>query len=354
MLFVGGGAGAGKSTVVDHFLSSSFWSSGVIHDAVKVDVDELKQTDVIYRQLARLSPDDRIGNADLVHQHCTSAALSLLVSALNEGRDVIFDGTMSREHFVLQTMDMVRDIHKRWYRMGPAGFKGSNETMKYWEPLTHDDERAHGVQPKDGKRPYRIEFVGVVCDAHLAAVRGLRRAIATNRGVLLEFLLRSHKMFVKSLEKYISMVDAAKIFSTSAWNGPAELIAIKDGPGKKLLIDIDTIYPGVRLLEDLNTKAGSVMELFKCYTDNRFVNQYWHKEILNPERKIRQERLKTAILDHAPTSALLERSSSESSSDAEFATKELNRSSSDDDLPTKGWPSSDHEVLASQQELRSV
>ena len=58
--------------------------------------------------------------------------------------------------------------------MGPAGFKGSNETMKYWEPLTDDDERAHGVQPKDGKRPYRIEFVGVVCDAHLAAVRGLR------------------------------------------------------------------------------------------------------------------------------------------------------------------------------------
>lgn len=45
----------------------------------------------------------------------------------------------------------------------------------------------------------------------------------TKRGVPVKGQLRSHKMFAKSLEKYISVVDAAKIYSTSAWNGPAEV-----------------------------------------------------------------------------------------------------------------------------------
>lgn len=45
----------------------------------------------------------------------------------------------------------------------------------------------------------------------------------TKRGVPVKGQLRSHKMFAKSIEKYISVVDAAKIYSTSAWNGPAEV-----------------------------------------------------------------------------------------------------------------------------------
>lgn len=48
-----------------------------------------------------------------VHQFSTETANSLLVSALNEGRDVIFDGTMSWEPFVIETIEMVRDIHNR-------------------------------------------------------------------------------------------------------------------------------------------------------------------------------------------------------------------------------------------------
>lgn len=45
----------------------------------------------------------------------------------------------------------------------------------------------------------------------------------TKRGVLVQGQLRSHKLFAKSIEKYIEVVDAAKIYSTSAWNGPAEV-----------------------------------------------------------------------------------------------------------------------------------
>ncbi|KAG0585552.1 hypothetical protein KC19_2G020400 [Ceratodon purpureus] len=342
ILFIGGGMGAGKSTVVKHILSSSFWS-GVIHDAVVVEADAFKETDVIYRHLASMSSDDIAGNAELVHQYSTEAANSLLVSALNEGRDVVFDGTMSWEPFVLQTIDMVRDIHNRRYRMGPGEIKNDDGTTteRYWEPVDDDDEYFLETKANNGcvdKRHYRIEFVGVTCDAHLAVVRGLRRAIVTRRGVPVKGQLRSHKLFAKSLKKYIEMVDAAKIYSTSAWNGPAEvkkLIALKDGPGTKLLIDVDA-FPGVRCLADLNTDAGSVLELYKCCTDSRFVNQYWQSVILDPERKNRQKRLRSAILNHATTSVLLERSSSDTSSDTsfdgEFATKE--RSSSDDDLVT--------------------
>lgn len=183
--------------------------------------------------------------------------------------------------------------------------------------------------------------------------------------------LRSHKMFATSCEKYMSMVDAAKIFSTSAWNGPAEvmiiykrsafflrhtfnlirslkvypvfhqssdyrcsifgacikcssfmvlllclvqLIAVKDGPGKKLLIDVDT-YPGARCLEDLNTDSSSVTELYSKPTDSKLVNLFWQNVILDPKRKSRQERLRIAILANASTSVLLEKTPSQLSED---------------------------------------
>ena len=122
-----------------------------------------------------------------------------------------------------------------------------------------------------------------------------------------------------------------------------QLIALKDGPGKKLLIDVDT-YPGVRRLADLNTDAESVMDLHKCSTDSRFVNQYWQNVILDPQRKVRQERLRSAILDYAPASVLLERSSSDSSSDTDFLTKE--RSGSDEDIPSKGRSGSDEDLAS--------
>ena len=60
--------------------------------------------------------------------------------------------------------------------MGPGYRRNADgtETEKYWEPLEDDAEYDVQGKPKDGTRPYRIEFVGVVCDAHLAVVRGMR------------------------------------------------------------------------------------------------------------------------------------------------------------------------------------
>lgn len=60
--------------------------------------------------------------------------------------------------------------------MGPGYKKNEDgtEIEKYWEPLDSNDESDVAAKPKDGQKPYRIEFVGVVVEAHLAVVRGMR------------------------------------------------------------------------------------------------------------------------------------------------------------------------------------
>jgi uridine kinase len=66
LLFIGGGMGAGKSTVVqEHILKSAFWS-GVAHNAVIVEADAFKETDVIYRTLNAMGQDDVASTAELV------------------------------------------------------------------------------------------------------------------------------------------------------------------------------------------------------------------------------------------------------------------------------------------------
>lgn len=97
----------------------------------------------------------------------------MLVTALNEGRDVIMDGTLSWLPFVVQTITMARNVHRKRYRMGPGYHvaKDGTVTESYWEQM--DDEEDEQTNMKK-RRPYRIELVGVVCDAYLAVIRGIR------------------------------------------------------------------------------------------------------------------------------------------------------------------------------------
>lgn len=115
-----------------------------------------------------------------VHQSSMDAASSLLVTALNEGRDVIMDGTMSWEPFVQQTITMARAVHRHRYRMG-VGYKVTEDgsiTEEYWEPV--EDSSTDEEGETRNRKPYRIELVGVVCDAYLAVVRGIRYASELN------------------------------------------------------------------------------------------------------------------------------------------------------------------------------
>jgi hypothetical protein len=66
--------------------------------------------------------------------------------------------------------------------MGPGYHEGKDGTVveRYWEPVPDDADTClvpYGdVSAKQigERRPYRIEFVGVTCDVHLAVVRGMR------------------------------------------------------------------------------------------------------------------------------------------------------------------------------------
>uniref|UniRef100_M1BCH0 H1flk n=1 Tax=Solanum tuberosum TaxID=4113 RepID=M1BCH0_SOLTU len=173
LLLMGGGMGAGKSTVLKDILKQPFWSEAAAN-AVVVEADAFKETDVIYRALSsRGHHNDMLQTAELVHQNSTDAASSLLVTALNEGRDVIMDGTLSWEPFVEQTIAMARNVHKHRYRMG-EGYKVAEDgtvTENYWEQIEQEkgEESANKIS-----KPYRIELVGVVCDPYLAVVRGIR------------------------------------------------------------------------------------------------------------------------------------------------------------------------------------
>ncbi|CAD6229643.1 unnamed protein product [Miscanthus lutarioriparius] len=221
-----------------------FWT-GAAANAVVVEADAFKESDVIYQAISsRGHHTDMLQTAELVHQSSTDAAASLLVTALNEGRDVIMDDTLSWEPFVRQTIAMARSVHRQRYRM-EVGYKVAADgttTEKYWEPV---EEEADGEQQGQGRpasrtrKPSRIELVGIICGAYLAVVRGMRRAIISGRAVRVHSQLKSHKRFAGKFRKYCDLVDNARLYSTNTIAG-AKLIGWKD-KDSRLLVDVEEI-----------------------------------------------------------------------------------------------------------------
>ncbi|EMS61859.1 hypothetical protein TRIUR3_24881 [Triticum urartu] len=293
LLLMGGGMGAGKSTVIKEIVKEMFWS-GAAANAVVVEADAFKESDVIYQAInSRGHHNDMLQTAELVHQSSTDAAASVLVTALNEGRDVIMDGTLSWEPFVLQTVAMAREVHQQRYRMG-AGYKVAADgttTEQYWEAV--EDEE--GIGPNCRMKPYRIELVGVICDAYLAVIRGIRRAIICGRAVRVTSQLRSHKRFASAFRRYCELVDNARLYSTNAVGGP-KLIAWKDG-GSRLLVDVEDIQLLDRVSR-INEEANCVHELYQNgHPTGGAGSSVWEDLVTSPERASIQRELKAAILE---------------------------------------------------------
>ncbi|KAK6940720.1 Zeta toxin domain, partial [Dillenia turbinata] len=298
LLLMGGGMGAGKSTVLKDILKEPFWS-GAAGNAVIVEADAFKESDVIYKALSsRGHHHDMLRTAELVHQSSTDAASSLLVTALNEGRDVIMDGTLSWEPFVVQTITMARNVHRRRYRMGVGYRVGEDGTVieNYWEQVDEEQEQ-DGTKKR---RPYRIELVGVVCDAYLAVIRGIRndenacrRAIVTRRAVRVRSQLRSHKRFAEAFTTYCHLVDNARLYCTNALDGPAKLIGWKDRD-KTLLVDPDEIYC-LKMVAQLNEEANSIYELYKRPSPALRAGSVWNDIVMSPSRMNIQQELKYSI-----------------------------------------------------------
>ncbi|KAB5545075.1 hypothetical protein DKX38_013187 [Salix brachista] len=301
LLLMGGGMGAGKSTVTKDILKEPFWS-GAKAKAVVVEADAFKESDVIYRALSSMGHhDDMLPTSELVHQSSTDAASSLLVTALNEGRDVIMDGTLSWEPFVEQTIAMARSVHKCRYRMGLGYRKAEDGTVteNYWEKVEEEEEE-DGQRSDNEKgasadrKPYRIELVGVVCDPYLAVVRGIRRAITTRRAVRVNSQLTSHKRFASAFERYCKLVDNARLYCTNPVGAPPGLIAWKDGD-HNLLIDPE----GYRCLTNVCNLKAEAESIYELYTDLSPIfdpGSVWKDIVMDPFRPTVQSELKTSIL----------------------------------------------------------
>ncbi|KAK4560276.1 hypothetical protein RGQ29_009165 [Quercus rubra] len=293
LLLMGGGMGAGKSTVLKEIMKEPFWA-GAAGNAVKIEADAFKESDVIFRALSsrRHGHVDMLQTAELVHQSSTDAASSLLVTALNEGRDVIMDGTLSWQPFVVQTITMARNVHRRRYRMG-AGYRANENgtvTENYWEQI--EDEEPEQVGGKK-RKPYRIELVGIVCDAYLAVIRGIRRAIMCRRAVRVNSQLKSHKRFANAFLTYCQLVDNARLYCTNALEGPPKLIGWKDRD-KTLLVDPDEI-DCLKRVERLNENAKSIYELYKHPNPACEAGSVWKDIVLSPSRLNIQQELKYCI-----------------------------------------------------------
>ncbi|XP_072950872.1 calmodulin calcium-dependent NAD kinase-like [Typha angustifolia] len=292
LLLMGGGMGAGKSTVLQEILKEAFWS-GATSNAVVIEADAFKETDVIYRAISsRGHHNDMLQTAELVHQSSMDAASSLLVTALNEGRDVIMDGTLSWEPFVQQTIAMARAVHRRRYRMG-VGYKvAADETVTedYWEAVEDDEEN----NEPGTRKPYRIELVGVVCDAYLAVVRGIRRAILMRRAVRVKSQLQSHKRFASAFPRYCQLVDNARLYSTNS-TGSAKLIGWKDG-NNSLLVEPHEIGC-LEKVSSLNEEASSIFELYPNGDTTCGLRSIWDDLVMSSSRALIQRELKHAIQD---------------------------------------------------------
>ncbi|KHN10714.1 hypothetical protein glysoja_019145 [Glycine soja] len=291
LLLMGGGMGAGKSTVLKDILKEPFWA-GAAANAVIIEADAFKESDVIYKALSSRGHHDMIQTAELVHQSSTDAASSLLVTALNEGRDVIMDGTLSWVPFVVQTITMARDVHRRRYRMGEGYREKEDGTVieNYWERIKDEEPEQVGGKKR---KPYRIELVGVVCDAYLAVVRGIRRAIMCRRAVRIKSQLKSHRRFAEAFMTYCQLVDNARLYFTNALEGPAKLIGWKDRD-KTLLVDPDE-FDCMKRLAMLNEDANSIYELYKHPNPACEAGSVWKDIVLSPSRLNIQQELKYSI-----------------------------------------------------------
>ncbi|GLJ31600.1 hypothetical protein SUGI_0634280 [Cryptomeria japonica] len=312
LLLIGGGMGVGKSTAVKDIMKSCFWANAA-KNAVVVEADAFKETDVVYQALNSSGRHDYLETSELVHQTSLDAAESLLVTALNEGRDVIFDGTMSWEPFVIQTISMARDVHRRQYRRGPGYQIAEDGSVQenYWEPVedadppnvlkAHESILSNGTSDTEAirkpltnvRKPYRIELVGVICDAHLAVVRGVRRAIMKKRAVRVKEQLKSIKRFAAALPHYCEVVDQVKIYSTNDIGGPTKIIGWKEG-SSKLLVDPENIK-ALTKLASLNEDARSVYELYSSLNDRTELDNVMKDKVLSGERALHQKQLLNKI-----------------------------------------------------------
>lgn len=224
-MLLGGGMGAGKTTIVDLISKTEFWKQygdGV----VMVEADAFKHDDPLFQVLQGVTPLA----SRIVHKDSIIAAEELFLKAVNGRRDVVFDGTLSWCEYARQTVQMLRDT-EYYYERGPGFVENEDGTSEevYW--VRAEKRRKSAV-------PYRVELVGVTAEADISIMRGIVRSITTGRGVAVSDQLRSHALFSQNFDQYLHMVDSAYLFDTT-------LPSIEDVEKKDYTMQLVGFKPGI-------------------------------------------------------------------------------------------------------------
>jgi hypothetical protein len=245
--FLGGGMAAGKSTAVQALSSTEWWQRHSEH-VVIVSADEFKHQDPIFGS----------DSSDL-HSRSTKAAEMLLVRALNEGRDIVFDGTMTWTPFVEQTIAMVRRAHATLFENG-AGYLPASGVEQYFCSCG-DREEALPL-------PYCVKMVGVFTDPRIAVPRAITRQLATGRSVPAQSLLRSFRLFAAGFEAHAALCDEVVLFNNNVWKdlsgGELPDVAVTKERGEVALTVVDEpAYAAFLRSVEINDVATCSAELYE-------------------------------------------------------------------------------------------
>ncbi|KAL6073128.1 putative Zeta toxin domain-containing protein, variant 2 [Balamuthia mandrillaris] len=234
IIFLGGGMGAGKTSVVEKKLAQTEFMKKHGAAVVIIEADAFKMSDPVFKALSERHHNGSSITAAgaAVHSYSTQTAEELFLLAVRKRRDILFDGTLTWSPFLEQTIAMVRDC-SHVYRRGPGYVRhrrtssptkneGTTEKEewiveeKYWEV------EAECVP----QQPYRIELVAVTVDPHVAVLRGLSRRLETGRDVPIGAQLRSHQLFSQNFMSYVPLFDQVSLYD----NNESEPVLIAQKP----------------------------------------------------------------------------------------------------------------------------
>lgn len=274
IVFLGGGMGAGKSTVVS--LLKKLEQGAFADEPLVVEADDLKMNDPIFQAL-NVQENGSNEVSQLVHSFSTEAANKQLLAALKNQRTIVMDGTMTWMPYVQQTLKMVRNAHKFQYSLGPGYVQNDDGTTteEYWsisQALTDNMD--------DGRRrlPYKVEMVGVTVDPEKAVARGLRRKLITSRGVPVFGQLRSHRLYSQNFEPYLPLFDKVSLYDTSGTGDP-QMVALKE-KGQPLLCNPES-YEKFLTKKTIHDGAGGVEDMYGDGTKVPFDRPFWTDVLKN-------------------------------------------------------------------------
>ncbi len=221
---LGGGSGAGKSTVLRQLVES-----GVVHPNHVLSNSDLYKGDdpELFRRLGvEAIPEFReiVKHGDgraasVVHEESSAMERRTFTLALQQRKNIVFDGTMANRASSEPRIAAARE----------AG--------------------------------YRVVLIGVTIDPLLAVQRAAKRGQRAGRYVHTDFLLQAHKGFANNFPAYAGLVDQAYLFDNNENFNP-RLIARKED-GKPLAVVGPELYSTFGRIGNLNEHAKTPQELWE-------------------------------------------------------------------------------------------